>query len=58
MNIEFEDTDGELAHILEAIAGNAEFEDGEEATAEDVAENILRQAAAQQYQQLVSQGQL
>lgn len=58
MIIEFEDDDGELAHILKTLAGQMQHPDEKEATPEDVAEDLLRQAAAQKYQQLVSQGQL
>ena len=58
MDVEFEDSDGELEHILGVLAENMEFEDGSNPTKEDVAENLLRQSAGQQYQTLLSQQQI
>jgi hypothetical protein len=50
------DANGELEHVLERLADNAQRADGSDATPEDVAEKLLRQAASQRYHRLVSNG--
>lgn len=56
MNIELEEGDGELKHVLETLSENMQLNNGDEATAEVVAEQLLRQSASRQYQQLITEG--